>query len=88
LDKAKAILQEAGVLDSHIHTSVSTEDSLITATMNELMRHHYTDVIISKYHHEIIARLLRKGVTDIFRKIPDIEVFTLDLAVEIAKPDI
>lgn len=87
LDQARAILQDAGVLDSHIRSKIASEDSPIAATMNELKQHHYTGVIVSKYHQDIVARLLRTGITDIFRKVPVVEVHTLDLAMSVASQD-
>ena len=79
LDQARAILQDAGVPVSHIITKTSIdEDSLIAATMHELKRRNYTGVVISRYHDDIVNRLLRKGLTDMFRKIPKVEVWAVD----------
>jgi hypothetical protein len=81
LDQARAILQDAGIPVSHILTKTALEvDSLVTATMHELSQRHYTGVIVSRYHTDIVNRLLRKGLTDIFRAIPQVEVWALDLA--------
>lgn len=81
LDQASAILQDAGVPASHISTKTSIDDdSLIAATMHELKRGQYSGVIISRYHDDIVNRLLRTGVTDMFRHIPKMQVWPIDLA--------
>ena len=82
LDQARAILQDAGVPDTHIITKTPLDkDSIIAATMHELKRYPYTGVILSRYHDDIINRLLRKGLTDIFRKLPNVQVWPIDSAV-------
>jgi hypothetical protein len=78
LDAARAILCAAGVPDSHILAKIATEkNSLIAATMAELGQQRYSGVIISRHRHDILNRLRRKGITDIFRKLPKVEILTL-----------
>jgi hypothetical protein len=78
-DKASDILQEAGVPDSHIHTTTAAEqESLIDATMAELRRGKYSGVIVSRQHSEIISRLRGGGLTDVFRRIPKVTVWAVD----------
>ncbi|MCB9452899.1 MAG: hypothetical protein H6672_15775 [Anaerolineaceae bacterium] len=78
LDQARAILHNAGVPDSHILSKISAKkDSLMAATMSELGQSQYSGVIISRYRHDIINRLHRKGITDVFRSLPKVEVLTL-----------
>lgn len=79
LDQAQAMLEEAGVANSHIFTLTSIEDiSLISATLRELKEHQYSGVIVSSYHADIVDRLMRKGITGMFRRFPDIEVLAID----------
>jgi hypothetical protein len=76
---ARRILQDAGVLVSHIRsTTASGEDSLANATMAELRRGHYSGVIVSSDHHDIINRLHARGLTDMFRRIPKVAVWAID----------
>lgn len=80
LEQARTILQAAGVPDAQIQTKTAFDDnSIITATMNELNQGLYTGVIVSRYRKDIVGRLQRKGLMDMFRKIPKVEVWPLDL---------
>ncbi len=80
LGQARAILVDAGVPDSHIFSKVTTaEDSLLAATTAEVRHGHYSGVIVCRYHDDLVNRLNRKGITDVFRNLPQIEVCTLDL---------
>lgn len=82
LAEAKAILNAAGIPLSHVLTRTTTHDSLLAATLEELKRGQHSGIIIAHYHHDIINRLLRKGVTDAFRQIPRVEVLALDFPIE------
>ena len=80
LNQASAILEQAGVPARHILTRiVTTQDSYVAAAMHELNQGQYSGVIVSRYHEDLINRLQRRGVTDIFRRIPNVEVWALDL---------
>ena len=82
LEQARAILQDAGVPNSQIITKTTmNEDSIIAATMYELKRYPYTGVIVSRYHNDIVNRLQRRGLTDMFRKLPDVRVWSIDSVV-------
>ena len=79
LNQARSVLQDAGVPDSHICTRISTEqDSLIAATTAEVRAGHYSGVIVHRTHDDIVNRLLQKGVTDRFRRLPEVEVWAID----------
>ena len=78
LEQARGLLHAAGVPDSHILAKTITEKhSLIAATLAELGRSRYSGVIISRYHHDIVNRLRRTGITDVFRQLPKVAVLTL-----------
>lgn len=75
LGKVKEILLEMGVPEDQIETRVATEQgSLVEATMTELRSGHYSGVIVSGMHVDVVNRLLRRGLTDKFRSVPDVEV--------------
>lgn len=78
LDCTKSILEEIGIPTAHIQNKIATEDSLITATMAELKLGDYTGVIVSATHYDIVNRLLGRGLTDVFRKIPNVQVWAID----------
>lgn len=80
LDQANAILKQAGVPETHIVKTVSSnEDSVISAVMHELKQGFYSGVILSQQHEDIVNRLMRRGITDTLRHIPHVGVMTLDL---------
>ena len=76
--QAKSILLEAGVPSEHLQTRIATEDSLIEATMAELRRCQYSGVVVNHTQGDIVNRLLRRGITDIFRQIPEVEVWAVN----------
>ena len=78
LDRGKAMLQDAGVPPSHILTKTSTEDSLTAATMAELRQGQFSGVIVSLFQYDIVNRLHGRGITDIFRQLPQVEVWAID----------
>lgn len=79
LERAQAVLHDAGVPVEHILTRISTEaDSLIAATMSQLGQGQYSGVIVSDHHDNIVNRLLRKGLSDAFRYIPKVEVWVIE----------
>lgn len=81
MSQARAILEGAGVPASHIFTKVATEaESYLEAAMHELNQGQYSGVVVSRYHDDLVNRLRRRGVTDIFRKIPKVEVLALDVS--------
>lgn len=81
LQHAAALLEETGVLPERITQRViADKDRLLTAVMAELSRIRYTGVIVSRYHPDIISRLQRRGVTDLFRNVPDVHVWVLDVS--------
>ena len=80
LEQARAMLQNAGVPASHILSKTETGvDSLMAATMAEVRDHFYSGVIITSYHDDIVNRLRGGGLTDIFRRIPKVEVLVIDM---------
>lgn len=83
LDRGKSLLLDAGVSSEHILTITSTDDNLITATMSELRQAHYSGVIVSLCQNHIVNRLYGQGITDIFRHIPKVEVWTIDTNQEV-----
>lgn len=79
LNECRAILQAAGVPASHIFTRISdTEGGVVPATMHELKQSDYTGVIVSSYQQDIVNRLRRIGITDLFRRLPKVEVWAID----------
>ncbi len=82
LDQAKTVLEVVGVPAAHIDTLIAVDDDdLLAATMHELKQTqlHYSGVIVSEQHDEIVNRLLKRGLTDLFRHVPHVEVLTLHL---------
>ena len=76
---ARRMLQEAGVPEAHIRTITAVEqESLVDATVAELKRGQYSGVIVSSDHHELVNRLLGRGLTDLFRHIPKVAVWAID----------
>jgi hypothetical protein len=64
---------------AHILTKTSVDDdSLVAMITHEVKRHPYSGIIVSHYHDDIVNRLLRKGITDVFRGLPKIQVLALD----------
>mgnify|MGYP005850069485 CR=1 FL=1 len=79
LDHATKLLGEVGVVEERITPRVVTgHDQILPAVMAELRRIRYTGVIVSDYHTDIINRLERRGVTDLFRSVPDVAVEVLE----------
>jgi hypothetical protein len=54
------------------------EDSLTDATVTELRRGNYSGVIVSSEHHDLVRRLLNRGLTDILRHVPKVAVWAID----------
>jgi hypothetical protein len=78
LGKVKATLIALGVPPDQIETRTATEQSsMVEATMAELRNGHYTGVIVSGMHAEIVNRLEHRGVIDRLRKIPEVEVLEM-----------
>jgi len=77
-DLASSILKSAGVPESQIHVKASLENSLVDATMTELWQGCYSDVMVGSQYTDIINRLERRGLTDRFRLIPPVRVWTFD----------
>lgn len=81
LDLARAALVTGGVPADHIVTLIAAEEpSTLDATLHELKHAGYTGVIVSAGHDEIVHRLHKDGLTDLFRKVPKVNVLTLDLS--------
>jgi hypothetical protein len=77
--RARRILEDVGVPAAHIRAVAAVkEDSLAAATIAEVRRGHYSGVIISRDHADIVNRLLGRGLTDIFRRIPKVAVWAID----------
>lgn len=81
IDQARATLTACGVPADHIDTLIATDEaSTLDATLHELKRAHYTGVIVSAGHEEIVHRLHKDGLTDLFRHVPKVTVRTLELS--------
>jgi hypothetical protein len=78
LKYGEAILREAGATPDHILAKISTEDTLMNATVTELRNGRYSSVIISSRHYDVVNRLQGQGITDIFRHLPEVEVWAID----------
>lgn len=77
--QATQILLKAGVQEHHIDAVKDPDhDSLLDAAMAELNKHSYTGVILNARHTDLISRLEHRGITDVFRKIPDVAVWAID----------
>lgn len=77
--RAQAVLEAAGVPKSHVSTKLAVDAEVTPAIMRELRACRYTGVIVSRYHGDLINRLMKKGVTDVFRQIPTVEVLAIDV---------
>jgi len=67
LEQAKTVLEGLGVPAAHINTLIAVDDDdLLAATMHELTqtRLHYSGVIVSEQHDDIVNRLLKRGLTE------------------------
>jgi hypothetical protein len=79
LDHAAGLLREAGVPEARITRRFVTEhDHIRAAVMDELRQRPYSGVIVSAYHTDIINRLERRGLTDVFRSVPPVAVEVLE----------
>jgi len=79
LEHAASLLREAGVPAERIAQRVVTgHEQMLPAVMAELRRVRYSGVIVSAYHTDIINRLERRGVTDLFRSVPQVAVEVLE----------
>ncbi|MBL8133826.1 MAG: hypothetical protein JNL42_18335 [Anaerolineae bacterium] len=81
-ERAAAILREAGVPESHIRTIHTTADHPVGAAMEEIKRGGYSGVVVSQTQHDLVNRLLGRGLTDLFRHTPQVEVWVLEPAAE------
>ncbi|MGQ9888172.1 MAG: hypothetical protein ACUVSX_06720 [Aggregatilineales bacterium] len=80
LEHAASLLREAGVPAQRIAQRLVTgHERMLPAVMAELRRARYSGVIISAHHADIINRLERRGVTDLFRSVPRVAVEALEL---------
>ena len=77
LKKAHAIFRAAGIPTSQIAAKIAVEDSLLDATMTELKRDAYSGVIVSSSQGDIVNRLQGKGITDLLRHTPKVEVWAI-----------
>lgn len=82
LARARAVLEESGVDAASISTKVAVEDSLLEAAVAELKQGGYSGVILTQAHREIAHRVLGKGITDVFRNVPQAAVWMIDAALE------
>lgn len=79
LEHAASILRQAGVPAERIVQRVVTgHEQMLPAVMAELRRARYTGVIVSAYQTDIINRLERRGITDVFRSVPSVAVEVLE----------
>ncbi len=78
LNQARAILEALRVPPSQIRIKTGTDDSTMDATMAEIRRGHYSGIVVSRSHEDIVNRLLRKGLTDVFRDVPNVGVLAID----------
>jgi hypothetical protein len=78
-DLVSTLLHEFGVPANHIRTQFATGgDNPIKAVINELQSGHYSGVIVSAYHDDLVNRLRGGGLTDLFRSRPKVAVWALD----------
>lgn len=79
-DKARAILEQAGVPAGHIRTITDVDAAdTAAAVLKELRQHIYTGVILSCKHGHLVNRLTGRAVFNWFRsQLPDVTVWVPD----------
>jgi hypothetical protein len=75
--QARAVLEAAGVPPYKIHSRMMTSDNPAAAIIEELRECAYTGVVVSDCDQDLVNRLRGQGITDIFRHIPDVEVWAI-----------
>lgn len=68
-DQATAILQQNGVPEANIQTTIDWDDrDVAAAILDELHSGRYTAVAVGQHHHDILDRLLGGSLADTLRR--------------------